>query len=148
MKRAATYRPMTFRDYSSVIALWRETPGIALHNRDDSREGIARHLRRNRGLSLVACQAGRVVGAVLVGHDGRRGHLYHLAVAPAHRKCGIGRELVTRALRNLARQHIAKCNIFVMPGNKQGLAFWKRLGWTLRSNIPWLQTVTKPIISA
>jgi len=135
-------RAMTLRDYEAVLALWRATPGIRLYGDDDSRPAIARYLRRNRGLSWVACQEGRIVGAVLVGHDGRRGGLYHLAVAPSCRRHGVGRALVAAGLRALAAQRIGKCNIFVMGSNRSGLHFWQRGGWILRRETPWLQHPT------
>ena len=135
-------RPMALRDYDAVVALWRQTPGICVRDDDDARPAIARYLRRNRGLSLVACRGRRIAGAVLVGHDGRRGTLNHLAVAPEERRRGIGRALVARALRALAAAGIGKCNIFVLGENRAGMRFWLRGGWTLRQATPWMQRPT------
>lgn len=137
-----TYRKMTPRDFDAVTALWRATPGIRLHDDSDSRACIARYLRRNPGLSLVACCKRQIIGAVLAGHDSRRGYLHHLAVAPEHRGRGVGRILVARSLHGLARQHIPKCNVFVLGSNRRGLAFWKHHGWELRRETPWLQHPT------
>ncbi|WP_434006924.1 GNAT family N-acetyltransferase [Paenibacillus konkukensis] len=39
-----------------------------------------------------------IVGTVLCGHDGRRGTLYHVAVAEEHRRKGIAKEMVERSL--------------------------------------------------
>jgi hypothetical protein len=78
-------RDFALADYDTVLALWRSCEGIGLSD-SDTREAIATYLARNPGLSLVATDAdGVIVGAVLGGHDGRRGYLHHLAVAPAHR---------------------------------------------------------------
>jgi GNAT superfamily N-acetyltransferase len=41
------------------------------------------------------------VGAVLCSHDGRRGLIYHLAVAPAHHGQGIGKRLVQECITGL-----------------------------------------------
>jgi N-acetylglutamate synthase len=136
-------RQMTIRDYDAVIDLWRGMPGIGLDADCDSRKGIARYLKRNPGLSFVACaKKGVIVGAVLSGHDGRRGYLAHLAVAPEVRKQGIGRALVARCLRALARHHIPKCNIFVFRSNVRGRGFWLREGWNLRRDLDVLQHKT------
>jgi len=75
-------REMTIGDYDEVLALWKGTEGVGL-TPADSRQNVARFLARNPGLSLVARAGGKIVGAVLGGHDGRKGYLYHLAVAPA-----------------------------------------------------------------
>ena len=137
-----TLRKMTPSDYEPVIALWRAIPGIGLDDDSDSREGIARYLKRNRGLSFVALAQGTVVGAVLSGHDGRRGYLHHLAVAPTHRNLGIGRALLRRCLQALGRNGIPKCNIFLYRSNAKGRAFWKHNGWDLREDLSVLQKKT------
>ena len=137
-----TIRRMTMRDYDAVIALWRRTPGMGLDDESDSKAGVARYLKRNPGLSFVACDGPEIVGAVLSGHDGRRGYLHHLAVAQSHRKLGIGTGLVRRCLRGLAARRIPRCNIFVLQKNRIGRAFWLRSGWMLRENVRLLQKLT------
>lgn len=123
-------RAMTTADYPAVVALWRGMPGVSL-NESDTPEAVASFLARNPGLSAVAIDAGGpVVGAVLCGHDGRRGYLHHLAVLPARRGQGLGRRLVEFCFARLAREAIPKCNIFVLRDNEAGEAFWRRTGWT------------------
>lgn len=133
---------MTVRDYDAVFALWQSISGVGVDADSDSRRGITRYLKRNPGLSFVACVGDVVVGAVLSGHDGRRGYLHHLAVAPAHRKNGIGRALASRCLQSLARQHIPKCNIFLFRSNAKGRSFWRHNGWNLRRDLNVLQKKT------
>lgn len=137
-------RRMTLCDYEAAFALWRSLPGIGLDDASDSRAGIAAFLRRNPGLSIVACDKAEIVGTVLVGHDGRRGFVYHLAVAPSHRHLGLGRTLVERALDALAARGIPKCTILVMRSNADGQAFWERLGWTRRDDLHVLQHALEP----
>ena len=131
---ATQLRTMTIDDYDGVVALWRATEGIGLSEADE-RSAIGRYLERNPGMSFVACDQGHVVGAVLCGHDGRRGHLHHLAVAPSHQCQGIGRQLVERCLAALAEAGIDKCHLFVFAGNAAGAAFWKRVGWAERVDL-------------
>jgi len=121
---------MTISDYPTVLALWRSVEGVGLHEEEsDSPEGIARYLARNPGMSFVARIHGQTVGAVLCGHDGRRGYLNHLAVAASQRRKGIATALIGRCLRALGREGIAKCNLFVFAANEPATAFWRRLGW-------------------
>jgi len=133
---------MTSPDCDAVLSLWRSVPGIGLDPDSDSRQGIARYLRRNPGLSFVACVGRTIVGAVLSGHDGRRGYLHHLAVMPAYRHMGIGKSLVSCCLRSLGKQRIPKCNIFLFRTNAGGRSFWKHNGWTLRRDLGMLQKRT------
>ena len=130
---------MKIEDYDEVAAIWRAAEGIGLHDDVDSREGIAAYLARNPGTSHVARHAGRIIGAVLCGHDGRRGYLHHLAVAVPCRGKGVGRALVETCLAKLAAIGIPKCNIFLFADNEHGEAFWKHKGWNERADLKVLQ---------
>lgn len=129
-----TIKAMTLEDYEGVITLMAAEPTITIRAAD-SREAIGRYLARNPGLSLVAEQDGRVVGCVLCGHDGRRGYLHHLVVAPPYRLSGLGAAIVARALDGLAAEGIDKTHIDVFAVNDGAIAFWQRLGWQQRSDI-------------
>lgn len=126
---------MRVDDYEAVIAFWRTIAGLGLDAHADSRPEIEKYLDRNPGMSFVARESGTVVGAVLCGHDGRRGYLHHLAVAPAHRGNGIGGALVERCMAVLCSLGIGKCNIFVFTHNEDGQAFWRKVGWNGRSDL-------------
>ena len=84
-------RQMAIEDYELVYDLWIHTPGMGLNTADDSKEGIARYLKRNPTTCFVAESGDKVVGALLAGHDGRRGYLYHAAVLPGFQRQGIAR---------------------------------------------------------
>ena len=134
-------RPMMFEDYKQVRALWAATPGVGL-DASDRPEGIALFLQRNPGLSLVAVEKGRVVGAVLCGHDGRRGYLSHLAVAGNACRRGIGSHLVRDCLGRLAAVGIEKCNLRIYNDNGAGRQFWEGLEWTHRDDVHVMTTYT------
>ena len=87
-------RVMTMKDYDDVYALWCKIKGFAIRSIDDSRQGVERFLKRNPSTSVVAIEDGRVVGAILCGHDGRRGCLYHVCVDPDYRRQGIGKSML------------------------------------------------------
>jgi ribosomal protein S18 acetylase RimI-like enzyme len=122
---------MTIADYDEVRALWQRSEGIDLSGAD-SRSSITRFLERNPGLSFVARDGEQLVGAVLCGHDGRRGYIDHLVVSKTHRRQGIGRMLASRCLYNLMQNGIQKWNLFVREDNKDAIAFWSKLGWQQR----------------
>lgn len=131
--------PMTPADFPDVLALWAATEGVGL-NESDTPENLSAYLGRNPGFSLVARDAERrVVGAVLCGHEGRRGYLHHLAVSQDQRGLGLGRLLVDTCLAELKRAGITRCNIFVFADNDDGMAFWKHTGWALRDNLRMMQ---------
>ena len=134
--------PMTIADYDEVAHLWQSVEGVGLHDFEDSMEGIRLYLDRNLEMSFVARQDGILVGAVLCGHDGRRGNINHLAVASEFRRQAIGRTLVDRCLSELKKIGIRKCNIVVYLENVSGREVWKRLGWHEREDLVLMQTQT------
>lgn len=121
-------------DYAGVYTLWQQCDGVGLSQADRPAE-IFRFLERNRGMSFVARCDHEVVGAILCGHDGRRGYLHHLAVAAGYRRQGIASELVKRALSQLRIEGIAKCHLFIFNDNGVGKAFWNSIGWKEREDI-------------
>jgi putative acetyltransferase len=131
-------RSFRIEDFDAVIALWQRTEGVGL-NESDTRRAITAFLRRNPRLSFVAEQGGRIIGAVLCGHDGRRGYLHHLAVSKRHRRRGIGRRLVNACLAKLRKAGIQKCNIFIFANNAAGMKFWAHTGWSLRTELRLMQ---------
>ena len=87
-------RIMTISDYEKVYSLWLGTPNMGLNNLDDSKEGIAKYLSRNPNTCFVAEKNNEIVGAILAGHDGRRGLIHHTAVAESEQRQGVGEKLV------------------------------------------------------
>jgi len=126
--------PFTMDVYAAVMDLWRASEGIGLSSAD-SEERIENYLNRNPGMSFVAKTDGRVIGAVLCGHDGRRGYLHHLAVDKAYRYHGIGQALVEKCLNALEKEGIQKCHLFLIETNLEGRKFWEKVGWSLRRDI-------------
>ena len=61
-------RIMTIEDYEGVYALWKKIKGFGIRSIDDSKEGVARFLKRNPTTSVVAEKDGRIVGSILCGH--------------------------------------------------------------------------------
>jgi len=125
---AFVIRPLTEADLPAARVLWTHAEGVELAEGDSEPE-LAAYLRRNPGASQVAFAGSRLVGAVLAGHDGRRGFVYHLAVASAARSHGLGRELVSRALAALKAQGVRRVLLLVARDNAGGRAFWVRSGW-------------------
>ena len=128
-------RVMTHEDYEQVYALWLSTPGMGLNNLDDSKEGIKKYLARNPGTCFVAEIAGRIVGVILSGHDGRRGYIHHAAVAQSQQRQGIGAALVDAAMLALKEAGIHKVALAVFGENEKGNEFWEKQGFTMRNDL-------------
>ncbi len=128
-------------DLPEVVRFWQDMEGIGL-SESDSVPSLASYLQRNPELCFVARnEQQQIIGAVLCGHDGRRGYLHHLAAARNYRKMGIGRALVEKCLSSLHALNILKCNIFLFSDNSGGEAFWREIGWRERGDLRLMQKV-------
>ncbi|MER2027041.1 MAG: GNAT family N-acetyltransferase [Lachnospiraceae bacterium] len=128
-------RVMTIDDYEKVYSLWMSCKNMGFNNLDDSREGIAKYLKRNPSTCFVAEQGENIVGVILSGHDGRRGFIHHLAVAEDCRRQGIATELLECAVSSLAAEGINKVALLVFNRNEAGNAFWEKNGFTCREDL-------------
>ena len=128
-------RIMTIEDYEGVYALWKKIKGFGIRCIDDSKEGVARFLKRNPTTSVVAEKDGRIVGSILCGHDGRRGCLYHVCVDEDYRRHGIGKRMVVFAMKALKEEKINKVSLIAFTENDIGNAFWNTIGWTERLDL-------------
>lgn len=141
----AKIRVMTADDYDGVYRLWMSTPGMGLNDVDDSREGILKYLKRNPGTCFVAEKDGRIAGVIISGHDGRRGYIYHTAVAIEDRKQGIGSLLLEAATEALEAEGISKAALVVFGRNEIGNHFWERNGFTSREDLVYRNKAIKEL---
>ncbi|MDO4467803.1 MAG: GNAT family N-acetyltransferase [Bacillota bacterium] len=131
-----TIRTMSINDYPGVKALWMSIHGFAIRSIDDSYAGVDKFLKRNPTTSVVAISSsGEVVGAILCGHDGRRGCLYHVCVREDYRRFGIGKAMVVFCMNALKDEGISKVSLIAFSNNDIGNAFWNCIGWTKREDL-------------
>ena len=71
----------------------------------------------------------RLIGTVMVGHDGHRGWVYYLAVDESQRGTGLGKQMMVAA-ENWLREHGAvKVQLMVRSTNEEVLGFYEHLGY-------------------
>ena len=126
-------RVMTIEDFDQVHALWMSIKGFGIRSVDDSKEGVERFLKRNPTTSVVAEEDGKIVGAILCGHDGRRGCLYHVCVDVNHRMKGIGKAMVVFTMEALKKEKINKVTLIAFRRNEVGNLFWNKEGFAQAS---------------
>ena len=129
------YKIMTEIDYDGVYELWTNTPGMGINSTDDSREGVEKYIKRNPTTSFVALAEGKIVGAILAGHDGRRGFIQHIAVLSEFRKHGIASALVSKAMNALEEEGIHKVALLAFKKNELGNSFWDKMEFTVREDV-------------
>ncbi|MGC4093887.1 MAG: GNAT family acetyltransferase [Polyangiaceae bacterium] len=129
-----TVGPYQPNDEAMVVALWQQAfPNEPPAN--EPRGMIARKLRVQPELFLVAREAGAVVGALMAGFDGVRGWLHHLAVLPSARRRGIAGALVRAAESKLQGLGCPKVNLQVRADNSAVVAFYESLGYATEERL-------------
>lgn len=126
-------RPFRPGDEPAVIALWHAC-GLVRPQNDPARD-IARKLKVNPELFVVAERDGVIIGTVMAGYEGHRGWINYLAVAPGRQRIGIGRQLMVEAERLLRAAGCPKINLQVRPDNRAAVAFYERLGFSVEGAI-------------
>ena len=120
-------RPFHIEDYDAVRALWRAC-GLDSAPGDELPE-VKRKLKRDPELFLVARQGKRVVGAVIGAWDGRRGWIYHLAVASSHRRRGVASMLLKSLEAKMRKKGVLKVNAIVYKWNSPSLKMFGNNGF-------------------
>lgn len=121
-------------DYPKLIRLW-EVAGNIEVRQTDTPEVLARFLYRNPTCSYSAYAGTRLIGAILAGHDGWRGHLYHMAVKPDCRERGIGTRLVNAAVSAIKSEDIQKIHCLVKRDNLIAQQFWEACSFEQREEL-------------
>jgi ribosomal protein S18 acetylase RimI-like enzyme len=140
---SATIRGASADDETAVIDLWRRC-GLAVSHNDPATDF---RFARNGPSSdvLVADDTdSRIVGSVMVGHDGHRGWLYYVAVDPTCRRQGLGRFLVAAAEQWLVACGIAKAQLMVRETNGDVVRFYECLGYDPMPRINLQKWLRKP----
>jgi ribosomal protein S18 acetylase RimI-like enzyme len=128
-------RKMSIRDYNSVIALWEEGNIPYRPQGRDSKKNIRWQLQQPTSLYFIAENKGKIVGAILGTHDGRKGWINRLVVAPSYRQKGIAKRLIEEVEQQLAAKgiHIVAC--LIEEWNGTSMHVFERFGYTKHNDI-------------
>lgn len=83
-------------------------------------------------------KGGRLIGVVMVSHDGRKGWINRLAVDPAYRRQGLGARLIAAAEKELHDQGIEVIAAFIEAENEPSLNLFQEEGYLLAREIFYL----------
>lgn len=126
-------RPFSSSDYEDVIALWRSS-GLTIKSSDSlpELEKLCAIVPNRLMVAESNNEAGakRIIGAVIGAFDGRRAWMYHLAVLPSARRCGVATRLVREIEQHLRASGASKVNLLVEPENMNARQFYKALGFS------------------
>ena len=116
-------------DYEAVYRLWGSIEKGVHIGRSDTPAEIEKKIARDPDLFLVAESDGEIIGSVIGGFDGRRGLIYHLAVAAAFRGKGVGSRLMDEVEARLRAKGCLKCYLLVTTDNPDAESYYQQRGW-------------------
>ncbi|MFH0917308.1 MAG: GNAT family N-acetyltransferase [bacterium] len=124
-----TIRDLQLEDYEAVLRLWTEA-GLSFRPQGrDRRDRVAAELRGGTAVFLLAEADGKLVGAVLGTHDGRKAWINRLAVAPAFRRRGTARLLVAEVEVRMAALGLDITAALIESPNQASLRFFQEIGY-------------------
>lgn len=123
----------TMRYYHEIIDLWKRS-GIEVSS-SDTRDEIARMLKRNPDLFLIGKEKEKVIAIVMGAFDGRRGYVHHLAIDPDHQKKKYGKMMMDELIEKFHIKNIHKVHLFIEKSNKKVVDFYRKLGWEVRDDL-------------
>jgi ribosomal protein S18 acetylase RimI-like enzyme len=124
---SVSIRPGRHDDVDALLALWRDADAEPTHT--DDADGLTTLLQRDPHALILAVDGDRLVGSVIAGWDGWRGSIYRLAVAPDHRRAGLGHRLLQAAEDRLQQAGTRRSQAIVVETDAQAAAFWRASGW-------------------
>lgn len=128
-------RKMTIKDYDAVLTLWKKGDIPYRPRGRDSKKNIRWQLRQPNCLYFVAEDKGKIIGAILGTHDGRKGWINRLIVTSSHRQKGIAKRLVTEIEHRLAPIGIDIVACLIEDWNTASMQVFKQLGYTKHTDI-------------
>ncbi|MDP8228725.1 MAG: GNAT family acetyltransferase [Candidatus Electryoneaceae bacterium] len=125
--KSPNIRTYEAEDENDVIDIWFRCDLIIPDN--NPRADIARKLKVNPDLFLVATIGDRVVATCMAGYEGHRGWINYLAVLPKFQHRGIAIRLMQEAELRLRELGCPKINLQIRAGNTHVVKFYKSVGY-------------------
>lgn len=127
-QRELVLRPATVPEIPAVMDLWRRSAENA-HRPTDTARAVEVLLARDPDALITAWVGSELVGTVVAGWDGWRCHLYRLAVAPEHRRQGVGGALIEAAENRCRRLGGTRVDAMVLDDNETAHRAWRSSGY-------------------
>jgi ribosomal protein S18 acetylase RimI-like enzyme len=121
-----TLRPAQPEDIAAVLTLWREA---AEPSSTDDAAAVTVLLEHEPGALIIAESSGQIVGSVIAAWDGWRGTIYRLAVAPSHRRSGLGTRLLQAAVDRISARGARRLQATVIETDTRAMGFWRGTDW-------------------
>jgi ribosomal protein S18 acetylase RimI-like enzyme len=120
-----TIRTLSAADYAVICEVWRESGVHYQPTGRESPESFAAQMASGLQTVLGAEMDGKLVGVVVVTHDGRKGWINRLGVRAAYQRRGVGRELVRASEALIHEKGLTIAAALVEHHNEASLGLFK-----------------------
>ncbi|MGF7159759.1 hypothetical protein FHS85_001378 [Rhodoligotrophos appendicifer] len=142
MSPGIIFRPAAASDIETIVAIWRDCDLVRPWN--DPYGDIALASGKANSDILLGIVGGEIAATVMVGHDGHRGIVYYVAVAPRFRQHRYGTATMRAAESWLVERGIAKLNLLIRPENEAVQRFYESLGYEVEPRLSMARRLLKP----
>jgi len=128
-------RDFEIEEYDILIELW-EKAGLPYRPLGrDSKENISKQIEQPNISFLFVESEEKIVGSIIISHDGRKGWINRVAILPEYRKLGIASLLIDDAEKRLKEIGIDIVACLIEDWNIQSLKLFDNLGYIRHSDI-------------
>ena len=128
-------RVFSIKDYDALITLWNDAQLPFKPKGRDKQDKIEYELKQRRDIFLIAEINGKIVGSVFGTHDGRKGWINRLAVAPEFQRQDIAKKLIAEVEDRFSELEIDIIACLVEDWNTKSLQVFEKLGYEKHSDI-------------
>jgi len=138
------FRDFSMDDYDAVVSLW-TLSGLPIKDKGRDRyEKIQEELKRGIAHFILAEFESKLVGVVLITHDGRKGWINRLSVHPDFRRKGLARFIIEKAEEYLHGIGIEIIACLIENYNKESFETFQKLGYIEFKNMHYLTKKKHP----
>ncbi len=125
-------------DYDAVVDLWKQS-GLPIKDKGrDHSEKIQEELKHGIAHFILAEFESKLIGVVLITHDGRKGWINRLAIHPKYRNKSIAKIVVQKAEKHLHQIGIEIIACLIEDYNQESLTVFQKLGYIEFKNMHYL----------
>ena len=128
-------RDFEIEEYDILIELWEkaELPYRPLGR--DSKENISKQIEQSNISFLFVEIEEKIVGSIIISHDGRKGWINRVAILPEYRNLGIASYLIDDAEKRLKKMGIDIVACLIEDWNLKSLKLFDKLDYIRHSDI-------------
>ncbi len=128
-------RDFEIEEYDILIELW-EKAGLPYRSLGrDSKENISKQIEQPNISFLFVESEEKIVGSIIISHDGRKGWINRVAILQEYRKLGIASLLINDAEKRLKEIGIDIVACLIEDWNIQSLKLFDKLGYIRHPDI-------------